>query len=58
MKVSPYDTTKLDMIHVINLQQMMVKQSELRENLNLPVTNKQYDNNVSTVNHSYQSNHP
>ena len=58
MKVSPYDTTKLDMIHVINLQQMMVKQSELRENLNLPGTTKQQDNNVSTVNHSYQSNHP
>ena len=44
VRISPHDTTKLDMIHVINLQQMMVKQTELREHLGLPgATNKQPD---------------
>ena len=38
IKISPHDTTKLDLIHIINLKQMMVKQNELRENLNLPNT--------------------
>ena len=36
VKISPHDTTKMDTIHIINLQQMMVKQTELREHLGLP----------------------
>ena len=52
VKISPHDTTKLDLIHIINLKQMMVKQNELRENLSLPTSTM----NTGANNPTHESN--